>query len=216
MKSVLVLGNARSGTSMTAGILNTLGVDFYETGKLKKNVEQNPKGTFENADFIDITSKMHQDYKDGGKPMNAVIQTHGPRLQQLIRKYEKDLWGFKSALTHHFLKAILPMLKNPHIVVVVRNLYDNALSWQVHMKDVYGSDVSLDYAIQNMMKSQDRLMRYSLGAQCPKIFTSYEAIKRDPWLESQRLAKFVGVDPTPQKQAILEFIMPNYSTLKAS
>lgn len=215
MKSVLVLGNARSGTSMTAGMLSILGVDFNETKKPLKCPEQNPKGTFENPNFIDITSKMHQEYKNG-KTLKYVQQRYHARLQEIIKSHERELWGFKSAVTHHFLNIIIPMLQNPHIVVVVRSLLHNAQSWQVHMKDVYGTEVTLEHALENMSKSQEKLMRNSLLAQCPKMFTSYEGIKSNPLKEARHMGEFIGVDPEPKKEDILEFIMPNYSTLNSS
>jgi hypothetical protein len=212
MKSVLVLGCARSGTSMTAGMLNTLGVDFYETKKLEKHVEQNPKGTFENVNFITVTSKMHQDYVSG-KTMNYVKDRHQQRMHELIKKHEKDLWGFKSAVTHHFLPIILPLLKNPHIVVVVRSLLHNAQSWQVHMRDVFGKNVSLEEALKNISNSQNALMRNALAAGCPKLYTSYEHIRKDPWKEAERMADFIGINPSPKKQEILDFVLPNHTTI---
>ena len=92
----------------------------------------------------------------------------------------------------------------------------NAQSWQVHMRDVYGKKVALQEALKNMSESQHILMRNSLAAACPKLFTSYEGIKADPWGEAQRMANFLEVDPEPKKQEILDFIMPEYSTLKSS
>jgi len=213
MQTVLVLGVARSGTSMTAGILNTMGVNFHETGKLKKHVEQNPKGTFENINFITLTSKMHQEYT-AGKTMRQIKDAYEERLKDTIRIHERELWGFKSAVTHHFLGIILPLLNNPKLVIVVRSLLQNAQSWQVHMKDVFGRSVSLEEALDNISKSQNVLMRNSLAAKCPKIFTSYEHIRKNPWKEAKRMGQFLSIDPELHKDEILDFVMPNHTTLK--
>ena len=213
-KSVLVLGVARSGTSMTAGMLSIIGVEMHEKKGPPKVAAQNPKGAFENVNFTTITSKMHQALKDG-KPMRVVKQQYDQRLTDAITYHKKPLWGFKSAAAHHVLGIILPLLENPHLVVVVRSLMHNAQSWQIHMKDVYGSKVALQDALKNISDSQHILMRNSLASSCPKLFTSYEGIKKDPVAEAERMSKFLGVDPEPKKQDILDFIMPEYSTLKS-
>jgi hypothetical protein len=214
-KSVLVLGVARSGTSMTAGMLSILGVEMHEKKGPPKVVSQNPKGAFENINFGTLTSKMHRALAEG-KPLRIVKQQYSDRLAEMIVIHKKALWGFKSAATHHVLSIMLPLLEKPHLVVVVRSLMHNAQSWQIHMKDVYGKKVTLQEALKNMSESQHILMRNSLVADCPKLFTSYEGIKADPWGEAVRMAKFLEVDPEPQKQDILDFIMPKYSTLKTS
>jgi hypothetical protein len=218
MKSVIVLGNARSGTSMTAGLLSILGVEMHQTKKNpqdNKVPSQNPKGSFENVNFAVLTSKMHQDYVKG-ESMKAIKEKYAERFQQMCAAHEKPLWGFKSAVTHHFLPIMLPLINKPHIVVVVRSLLDNARSWQLHMKQVYGRNVSMHDALQNMSHSQHVLMRNALNAQCPKLFTSYEGIRAKPLEEAERMAKFLEVDIEPKKRTILDFIMPNYSTLNPS
>ena len=134
-------------------------------------------------------------------------------MKDAIKTHEKDLWGFKSAVTHHFLPIILPLMKNPHIVIVVRSLLYNAQSWQVHMRDVFGQKVSLEDALSNISKSQDVLMRNALTAKCPKMFTSYEHIRKDPWQETERMADFLGINPEPKKQEILDFVLPNHTTI---
>jgi len=200
---------------MTAGILSILGVEMHQTSELPKVASQNPKGAFENVRFCTLTSKMHKERKEG-KPLRIVKKQYEEKLADAIRMHERPLWGFKSAATHHSLSIILPLMKDPHIVVVVRSLIHNAQSWQVHMRDVYGQNVSLEDALKNISDSQHILMCNSLVAKCPKLFTSYEGIKQDPYGESVRMAEFIGVDHQPKKQAILDFVMPQYSTLKSS
>jgi len=214
VKSVIVLGNARSGTSMTAGMLSILGVEMHESKKVGKHPEQNPKGAFENVNFASITGNMHKDMTKG-MPPRKIREKYDSRLKDLIEIHERPMWGFKSAVTHHFLPMILPKLKNPHIVVVFRSLLPNAQSWMIHMKDVYGKKVGLPAALENMSKSQVALVREVNAASGPKFFTTYENIRANSWKEAQRMAGFLKVDPEPKKQEILDFIMPKYTTLKS-
>ena len=213
VKSIIVLGNARSGTSMTAGLLSILGVNMHENKKQSKHPEQNPKGAFENVNFASITGNMHKDMTKG-MPPRKILKKYGSRLDDLIAIHEGPLWGFKSAVTHHFLTMIMPKLKNPHVVVVFRSLLPNAQSWMVHMKDVYAKKIGLAAALENMSKSQAVLVREVNFANCPKLFTTYESIRADSWKEAKRMAAFLKVDPEPKKQEVLDFIMPEYTTLK--
>lgn len=213
VRSVLVLGNARSGTSMTAGMLSILGVEMHESKKISKHPEQNPKGAFENVNFASITSNMHKDMTNA-MPPRKIREKYDSRIKDLISIHERPLWGFKSAVTHHFLSMILPKLKNPHLVIVFRSLLPNAQSWMVHMKDVYGKKVEIAAALENMAKSQVSLVREVNFAKCPKLFTTYESIRANPWKQAQRMGSFLKVDPEPKKEEILDFIMPEYTTLK--
>jgi hypothetical protein len=110
---------------------------------------------------------------------------------------------------------ILPKLKNPHIVVVFRSLLPNAQSWMIHMKDVYGKKVGIAAALENMAQSQVVLVRETNFVSCPKLFTTYESIRANPWKQAQRMGSFLKVDPEPKKEEILDFIMPEYTTLKS-
>jgi len=215
VKSFVVLGNARSGTSMTAGLLSILGVEMHEKRGPIKHPSQNPKGAFENVNFATVTSNMHKDLTQGLK-MREIREKYDQRLSEMIRNHERALWGFKSAVTHHFLTLLVPKLRNPHLVIVFRCLLPNAQSWMIHMKQVFGKNVALNRALENMAKSQATLVREVGFTNCPKIYTTYEDLKKQPWREAVKIANFVGVDPKPKKREVLDFIMPNYTTLNSS
>lgn len=209
-KSVVVLGNARSGTSMAAGLLSIIGVDMHQR---HNPGPQNPKGSFEDINFIHVTSKMHQDLTSG-KSKQQIKEAWEPRLKEIISK-RKDLWGFKSALTHYNLDIVLPLLTNPMIVVVLRNIYHNSKSYVVHKRDNYGQNISLESAMQNVTDSTKVLIHNVNRLQVPKIYVTYEDMKKTPIKEATKIAGFLDVQLTPQmKKAVGQFIMPNYSTLK--
>lgn len=218
MKSVIVMGNARSGTSMTAGLLSILGVQMGElpVEKMKDNhVLQNPKGAFENPDFIKLTSEMHRDWSNGMGLLN-VKNKYDTRIQEVIAKHQKTLWGFKSAAAPPFLSLFLKYMGNPHIVIVLRNVYHNALSWQVHMRDVFGENVDMNRAMKVISDAQHELLKTSIGHPSPNMFITYEDIKKDSWAETQRLAKFLNLEFEGKEGEVKEFIMPSHSTLNAS
>jgi len=215
-KTVLVLGQARSGTSMTAGLLNILGVNL---GHSNNPSSQNPKGAFENVTFNTMTSKMHLDLKADmdSKTFNAKYKID---ILDVIRKRnaESDFWGWKSALTHFSLDYWLPHLINPHFVVVTRNPYHNALSWQKHKKEIYKEEVSVDEAIKIICESVVVLISaLNKHKTVPKIYTTYEDIKSQPVMEIVKIGKFLGLNPGKNKKdRASELIMSSYSTIKGN
>jgi hypothetical protein len=218
MKSVIVMGNARSGTSMTAGLLSILGVQMggVSVDEMKENQRiQNPKGSFENPDFIRLTSDMHKDWKDGMRII-PIKEKYDARIQEVVSKYQQGVWGFKSAAVTPFIKLFMCHMHDPHIVTVLRNVYHNAQSWQVHMRDVFGTNVTIDKAMQVMSKCQIELVQTAIGDPRPNIFVTYEDIKKDSWAEAQRLGEFLNFDYADKEAEVKEFIMPSYSTLNAS
>ncbi len=218
MKSIVVMGNARSGTSMTAGLLSILGVNMGElpVEKMENNwVIQNPKGAFENPDFIKLTSEMHKDWADGMGYI-SIKEKYDQRIKETIGANEKTFWGFKSAAVAPFLNMFVKNMGNPHIVTVIRNVIHNTQSWIVHMRDVFGTNVEFNKALKKMTENQDIIAKTVVGSPHPNIFVTYEDLKKDSWIEAQRLAKFIGVDPEGKEDEVREFIMPNYTTLDPS
>lgn len=210
IKSVVVLGNARSGTSMASGLLSILGVDMHQSHNPNRG---NPKGSFEDVNFIHVTSKMHQD-SNAGAPKAKIKEKYLPRLIEIINKRE-GLWGFKSALTHYHLEIILPLLEDPHLVVVLRNPYHNAQSYVVHQQDIYRRKITLAHSIKNIADSTKVLIDKVNAAKAPRIFVTYEDIKKTPQNELSKLARFLKVHLTSKmKKDVDKFIMPKYSTLK--
>ena len=127
VKTMIVLGNARSGTSMTAGLLHFLGVNLNH--KHKPNA-QNPNGAFESVAFNTLTGKMHQEI-NAGKGKKQIRDMFEDKIKEVIAKNESPLWGWKSAATHWTLDLILPHIQNPRLVIVTRNITHNAESWVV-------------------------------------------------------------------------------------
>lgn len=219
MKSVIVVGNARSGTSMTTGLLTILGVEMHQTPLKSKSAQviaQNPKGAFENANFIQLTTDMHKDYRSGDS-QEKLTNKYDQRIKETIKNHErKPMWGFKSAVTAPFLPMFIKHLQNPHVVCVTRNLLHNAKSWIVQMKNVYGENVDIERALDVMSEQQFVMMEKLKEVKCYKHYTTYEDIKKDAWGEAQKMAEFLKVSADGKEQQVKEFIMPEYSTLNAS
>lgn len=218
-KVFIVLGHARSGTSMISGLLHAMGVNMNPTNNPSA---QNPKGSFEDVSFIHLTTQIHNDIKNNGaKPAKDRInikQKYSQKIASLVakRNHGNRMWGWKSALTHTSLHLFLQFIQNPFLVVNLRNTLKNAESWQLHKKLNYGEKVSLIHALDIVSAGvRNIIATVKQNPNIPTHFVCYEYVKENPTEEAKKLAAFAGIPFTDKlKKDTAEFIMPGYSTLK--
>lgn len=204
-KAILVLGTARSGTSMIAGLLHKLGVDLRH--KVNPSY-QNPMGAFETTDWNEMTGWLHMAWKNDVDP--ELIRS---KLQDMVELYKTPLWGFKSALTHFHLEFILSEIENPHLVVTSRDPEQNAKSFIIHTKDVYGKDIAYEEALKEIELSNKILQESIYKVNVPIFRTSYSEVKNNPQIEFSSIANFIGVE-VPETSFLDDFILQNYTTLR--
>jgi len=139
-RTVVVLGLARSGTSVVTGMLKILGVD------MGPSIEDaaNPRGSHEDVDFARFHREVFEMTGRGNgywnpPPREAILalrpQVDGSVRELLNRKRAgKSLWGWKHSRTLLTYGLFLPHLVNPHFVLVFRNLLGTALSSVEHTR----------------------------------------------------------------------------------
>jgi len=100
MKTVLIVGIARGGTSLTAGLVAQLGVNIITQKPQKYQLKFNPKGMFEHTDFMFAQAI--------GKKLKAALNKHQtpnftPHIEQsrakvksFVDKHGTQLWGYKN------------------------------------------------------------------------------------------------------------------------
>ena len=209
-RAVLVLGVARSGTSMAAGITKRLGVDM---GEADNPTHMNPGGAHENPTFLNITTSL-QGVRLRGEDETMLKASAAEACKQFSKG--RKLWGFKSAVTHHCLDVFLPHLTDPHLVVTWRNPFDVALSWVKLNESLYGNEnMDIRWAVENMTKDMVQLAAcLSHHHGLPVTSTTYEELKTHPLNFARRLAAALGVRVTGKMRSEIEtFILPEYSTL---
>ena len=161
-KTVMVLGVERGGTSMVAGILRALGV----------NMGDRVGFNHEDAQFI---------VED-----TAVL---GRRIQ--ARNKQADVWGFKVPKLVQYLDFFEGALRNPHYIIVYRNLLAVADSWQQRGAGsvVNTLDRTLDY--------YNRIIQHSKHTRRPVLMLNYErAVSSDAGKEEavRAIGEFLGLD----------------------
>jgi len=220
-ETIVVLGNARSGTSVTTGILKSLGVDIDHTDLI--GMKGAPKGVFQMELYESLpASRINQMIYSGWfgvDPLSfkgdlhwnlpfmrpEVIEEHLGDYDFYIESFLKKkegLWGFKNPKTCLTLKHWQRVLKNPKYIVVTRNPLSIARSWETLKTkiDHNGDPVSLAF----VMKENNFL--YNYVHDCLKdekeknvLYIAYEQLLNEPEQEIKKIAKFLGLKATKKK-----------------
>lgn len=224
MKTVVVLGNARSGTSMLSGILKkVLGVDM---DAIENPNVHNLKGDFESytAHGInnDIFSMVH-DGVQGGElhwmpPEHDAIMAQKDKVDDRIRKFVeekskgKELWGWKNPKTSLTIDLYMPYLENPYFIIIFRNPYKVAESTVRATNGAVDMDTALK--VNNFYNEaiMDFMKRYP-EAQGEVLV--YEDIMSNPIKEVEKIAKLLEIDYTEEKRrATKEFVIPEEDKMR--
>lgn len=199
VKTVVVLGKPRGGTSVTAGLLAILGVDMAGD---EMPTPFNPRGAYEDTDFDELNARI---LRAAGSDDNALFAP--PALETVLalrgtfdeeireffaRKAKPHIWGWKKPSTNFLIELFLPHLVNPHFVVVSRDPMDTAVSlvdfaWQwrhVSVADMVRLVEIIDDRIATFLRRHPDL---------PVLSVEFERIVEDPRAETVRLAEFLGL-----------------------
>jgi len=209
-KTVIILGVARSGTSLIAGILDILGVKLSPDKVLGS---WNPRGEFEDPDFRNINKEIYKSvgadyYKNPPMPGQLLFQENKfkDKIQTLVRKKSmgKSIWGWKDPLTSLTIELFLPYLINPHFIIILRNPIDVAKSLVRHAKIDFCEALKLNFFYNSQIVGF--LEKYP---SLPKFYISFEDLINNPEKEVKRMADFLGLELTEEKMKKIEsFIVP--------
>jgi hypothetical protein len=157
-KTIVILGVERGGTSMVAGMIRALGVDLGERA-----------------------GRNHEDPKfltDDQDKLSAQINDYNSR---------KSVWGFKVPKASLMLDFYDKHLRNPHYVLVFRNVEATVDSWCSR-----GTNDPIQSAL-HAMKYYDAVLKYLNGTKRPLVFANYERACDNPEGFALDLATFIGV-----------------------
>jgi hypothetical protein len=161
-KTVMVLGVERGGTSMVAGILRGLGVNMGD------------RAGFNHEDPQFLTDDPEILLK---------------RIQN--RNRQAEVWGFKIPKQVQLMDFFEKNLRNPHYVIVFRNLLAIADSWQQR-----GAGSVVD-SIDRTIKYYNLIVEHCKMTQRPVLMLNYErAVSSDEGKEEavRALGAFLGID----------------------
>jgi len=184
VKTVVVLGMHRSGSSMVAGVLNRLGVDMGRN--FVRQSWSNPVGHFEDKDFVQLNKSILKEA--GGSwhkpPTNEEIKVQKDNfkipIKELIEKKTSLLWGWKDPRNSLTIGLYLPYLNNPYFIVCHRGFQDIAKSLKrrnriefekgIRLAEIYEERIEdffitnlnlrrLDIVYEEMLTDRERILR---------------------------------------------------------
>lgn len=207
---VCALGMSRTGTSLTARVLNLLGVYLGEDEELLQGDlrqlagggeavvararETNPEGFWEHYRIMRLNERLLQTLGgswreppslQAGWEASSSLEAEREEARLLLEESfaGRPLWGWKdprNALTLPFWQQLLPEMR---YVICLRNPLDVASSLQRRdgMPLAEGIDLWQAYVTSALANTSGR----------PRLFVPYERHFEEPWSVVERLARFV-------------------------
>ncbi|MGB5468627.1 MAG: sulfotransferase [Sedimenticolaceae bacterium] len=187
-RTLVVMGLARSGTSMIAGCLHELGIFMGD---------QAPPPVYEDM------------------AMSAAVEAGDiATVQRIVRQYNRQhaIWGWKRPASLHHIADLHATLRDPHYVVVFRDLFAIANRNRISM----GANL-----LANMQRSADeyrQLLNFLERLRAPCLLVSYEKALRHKEAFVDTLCGFAGLQPpAPVRARAVAFVAPSPPAyLKAS
>lgn len=159
VKTVVILGVERGGTSMVAGMVRALGVDLGERA-----------------------GRNHEDPRFLSEDRSVLSQ----RIAE--NNARKDCWGFKMPKASLMLDFYSEHLRNPHYILVFRNIASVVDSWQTR-----GGSDPLQTGAHAINYYSTALANLGESA-APLALANYERACEDPEHFAQALADFLSLD----------------------
>ncbi|WP_337104130.1 sulfotransferase [Paenibacillus sp. YIM B09110] len=208
-RAIIILGMHRSGTSLIARTVGSLGVYLGQDADMMPQGEDNPEGFWELTSIVQLHEKILNKLAsswDTTKPLpdewwlSNDIEPFKNEMKNIISSYfsGKKVWGWKDPRTCLLLPLWKEVLKELHIdasfVLCVRNPLGVAAS--LNKRDRFSFEKS--YALWSLYTLHG--LYYSNGEK--RTVISYEELMEKPNEVCQRLQKFLGCSDEPKIREI--------------
>ena len=209
MKTIVVLGMHRSGTSMIAGILSHLGVNMGND--LIGERPFNPRGHFENKEFLAMNVDIL--LVNGGSwakpPSREAILASGKhfdsRIEDVINRSKSSLWGWKEPRTSLTIDLYYPYLENPYFIVCYRKAEDIARSIAERAETMTQEDVPFEFSRDLTRAYNDRIkVFFKAHPKEKRLNIFYDNVIDNPEKYVRKIASFLKLKPN---RAAIDFIM---------
>ncbi|WP_141012886.1 sulfotransferase family protein [Nocardioides sambongensis] len=185
-RTYVVIGTPRGGTSLIGGLVRLCGLPFGE-GLLDNH--EDPAFNFEAIQ------------RSGQDPATTLRQT----VRQ--RNAAHPVWGWKYPRASRYLDAIRSDLRNPHLLVVLR---DPVAAAGRHRGADGGRRSAIHLQHERQVVNVELMERW----QVPTLAISYERGVDQPVRLTRQIARFLGT-PAPDKVRVREFVRPGtYQKIK--
>lgn len=208
--SLVILGMHRSGTSLTASILQDAGVDIGE--QLAPATPTNLKGHFEDIEFVNFHRQVliSQGLNDAGWTnfsQVSVPEQYVSLAKQLINKRtHKPLWGWKDPRTVLFLDFWQKLLPNAFYIFVYRSPWetiDSLYRRNIQFVDeVFYKNPNL--ALQTWENYNQAILNFSQQYPEKSILMPLEYILNDPQWFIETIAQRINYKLNSPKAELLD------------
>lgn len=195
-EAVCVLGMSRSGTSLTARVLNLCGVELGAAEDLLAGGSANPGGMWEHVDFMLLNERLLKQlggtWKDlpelpPGWQRSGELHSLREEARALVDRFGGcRLWGWKdprNSVTLPFWQELVPRMR---YVICLRNPVDVAASLRRRNR------MSAERALSLWLEYTDAALRHTEGG--PRIVVSYEEYFDEWRVPAERIVRFLGGD----------------------
>ena len=203
-KQVVILGNGRSGTSVYTAVVDKLGAHFAGEGYRDygfdlPHYESYPAHIINQKIFaramglpfdLDGDLQWHLPHPNVGA-IKESLGEFDEEIQEFIDLYkEKDIWVFKNPKTTLTVEHWDRKLTNPYYIVVERNSFNVARSWN-RLEEIGETDV------QDVVYQHHMMMSYITRFVKDKnsVIVSYENLLHERRQVIDKLIDFMDIEP---------------------
>lgn len=184
---ILVLGSARGGTSMVAGVLAKLGIymgegvvsPVYESHELSKS----------------LLGRSDRKAKSAVAELNA----------------NHAVWAWKRPAAVYGLSRTMKRIQPARVIMVFRDPIATATRRSMAVGDLQVSDFDgISEHLQMILNEYNDMLALAAGLKVPFALVSYDTALRSPEEFVEQLASFLGVSAEPEALvAAIEFVKPS-------
>lgn len=189
--TILIVGQARAGTSMVSNLLNELGVHMGD--EIGPVYEDNELGLF----VKDLANgKVTDDFRNCVEKRNT--------------EYQK--WGWKRPDLYSYLEVVLPYIRNPRLIFCFRDIVAISTRNIIALSDSTDKrEVEPLSLLNEALAVQKKTLELIQSFKIPSLLLSYEKAFSLPESFLFTLTQFVGLSMSIEKQnRLLKLIQPNH------
>jgi Sulfotransferase family len=184
---ILVLGSARGGTSMVAGVLAKLGI-FLGEGAVSPVYESN-----------ELSGRLLG--RSDRKAKSAVAELNANHAS----------WAWKRPAAVYDLSRTMRRMQPNRVIMVFRDPMATASRRSMSVGDLQVSDFGgISEHLQMVLNEYSEMLALASGLKVPLAMVSYDTALRNPEEFVEQLVAFLGVSVKPEALAsAIEFIKPS-------
>ena len=190
-KTILIIGQARAGTTMVSSLVNEMGIP----------VGENFGPVYEDNDL----GKHVKDLSKGKVPKNFIKE-----IRKRNNLYNK--WGWKRPDMYGYLDVFINQIRNPCLIAIFRDPVSITTRNQISLSMQKDSADDCTKTFYDSLNDQREIVEKIRKLELPSLLISYEKAISNPNQFISELKKFVGsggIERTSKK--ILSIITPNHS-----